>query len=66
MDADPRLQESPAFDPACPRTVLPGQFGPTHDETPDFFVYFERNGQLLVLTTPTTHEHYFASCAAPT
>jgi len=64
MDADPRLQESPAFDPASPQAVLPSQSGNT-DEAPRFFVHFERQGTLMVLTTPTTHEHYFANCAAP-
>ncbi len=31
------------------------------DDTPPFFVHFERDGQAMVLTTPNTRESYFAA-----
>ena len=64
MDVDPRPLDYLSLDPASPQAVLPSQSGNT-DEAPRFFVHFERQGTLMVLTTPTTHEHYFANCAAP-
>jgi hypothetical protein len=31
------------------------------DDTPPFFVHFERDGKAMILITPDTRESYFAS-----